>query len=337
MKALRYLLWLLGLAALASAGPAAAQATISIQSITALAIGNVAAATTGVTTFTVNPSTGAVTKTGGGARITTTTPVRFTVTVRCTGTVAECDAAVVNVRVGATGTPTNRADPLEDFTVAAGTATLVSTPAAGSPISFQLNPIGRNSNKTFYIGADIPVEGDDSAAASGAATTSVNVRVAVAPTTPATPGTDANATMTVYRSLKITKVSDLNFGSILKPTATGGNILINATTGARTKSAGDAVLIGTAASRAEFTVDGEGGRLIGISVTPASPLTLTRVGGSETLALSWTRNPTGTLTLSGAAGAAGTGTFGIGGSIPLTTTTATGQYNGTLNITFVYN
>lgn len=321
---------------MASAGPAAAQ-TIAINSVTAIALGNVASATTGLTTFTINPATGAVTKTGGGARITTTVPIRATVTVRCTGTAALCDAAVINVRVGATGTPTNRADPMTNFTVAAGTATLVSTPAAGNPISFQLNPIGRNSNKTFFVGANIPVEGDESAAASGAATTALNVRVAVAPTAPATPGTDANATMNVYRSLKITKVSDLNFGSILKPTATGGNILVNATTGARTKSGGDAILIGTAASRAQFTVDGEGGRVIGISVTPANPVTLTRVGGAQTLALTWTRSPTGNLTLGGSAGTAGTGTFGIGGSIPLTTTTMNGQYNGTINITFNYN
>ncbi|MFC3711866.1 DUF4402 domain-containing protein [Sphingoaurantiacus capsulatus] len=336
MRRLRYLLWLVGLMLYAGATPAAAQ-TIAIQSITALALGNVAAATSGLTTFTINPSTGAVTKTGGGARITTTTPVRFTVTVRCTGTVAQCDGATVNVRVGNTGTSTLRADPMVNFTVASGTATLVSAPAAGSPISFQLQPIGRNVNKTFFVGGDLPVEGDESAAASGAATSQINVRVSVAPAPPATPGTDSNATMTVYRSLKITKVSDLNFGSILKPTATGGNILVNATTGARTKSAGDAVLIGTAASRAQFTVDGEGGRVIGISVSPANPVTLTRVGGSQTLALTWTRSPTGNLTLSGAAGAAGTGTFGIGGSIPLTTTTTTGQYNGTINITFNYN
>jgi hypothetical protein len=83
-------------------------------------------------------------------------------------------------------------------------------------------------------------------------------------------------------------------------------------------------------------VDGEGGRIIGITVSPTSA-TLTRVGGAETLTLTTSRNPTGTLTLSGSAGGAGTGTLGIGGAITISTTTTSGQYNGIVNVTFNYN
>lgn len=332
MGALRYLFGLGVILLLQGALPAHAQ-TVAIQSITAYALGNVASAPVSNTVFTATPA-GAVTATGGGARISTGL-VRATVTIRCTGTAAQCNAATINVRVGSTGSPTGRAAAMSGFTAASGTATVVSAPAAGDPISFQISPIPRNTNRTFFIGGNFPIVGDSGAGTWGAATSPLNVRVAVSPATPASPGTDSSSTATVVRSMSIVKVSDLNFGSLIRPTSGSSTITMAAGTGAVTRT-GSAVIAATPKSRAEFTITGEGGRVVSPSFS-ASTVALTRAGGSETLTLTLARSPTGTITLSGAAGASGTGTLYVAGAFPITSTTARGEYSGTFNVIFNYN
>lgn len=333
MGALRYLTWLAALWLLPSAMPTYAQ-SIAIQSITALNLGNVASAPANNTVFTVTPSTGAVAVSGGGGRISTGL-VRATVTIRCTGSAAQCNGATINVRVGTTGSPSGRAAAMTNLTAASGTATLVSAPAAGNPISFQISPIPRNTNRTFYVGGEFNIVGDSGAGTWGTSNAPINVRVAVAPTTPATPGTDSSSTAFVVRSMSVAKVSDLNFGSIVRPTTTNGTVTYNAQTGAISRT-GNAVIAATPRSRAEFTITGEGGRVVSPSFG-ASTFTLTRSGGSETLTVTLSRFPTGTLTLSGAAGGSGTGTLYVGGSFPIATTTVRGAYAGSFNVIFNYN
>ncbi len=330
MGALRYLFGLAVILLLQGAVPAHAQ--VAIQSITALALGNVSSAASGNTIFTVTPSTGAVTKTGNGARITTTVPVRATVTIRCTGSTAVCNAGTINVRVGNGGAGTGRALTVTNLTAASGTATLVAAPTPGDPITFQISPIPRNSNRTFYVGGDITITGDDGGGTTGAATIPINVRVAIAPATPATPGTTSNATATVYRSLSVTKTSDLGFGKIVKPTSSTNTYTINAGTGALTRTGtGNAVQVG-AATRSTFSLTGEAGRVVSVVLSPATTLVLTRSGGAQTLNVTLSRSPTGTITLTG-----GVGTLNIGGALTVGTTTTTGDYSGTLNVTFNYN
>lgn len=330
MGALRYLFGLAVILLMQGAGPAHAQ--VAIQSITALALGNVSSAAAGNTVFTITPSTGAVTKTGNGARITTTVPVRATVTIRCTGSTAVCNAGTINVRVANGGAGTGRALTITNLTAASGTATLVSAPPAGDPINFQISPIPRNTNRTFFVGGDITITGDDGGGTTGAATIPINVQVAIAPTAPAAPGTTSNSTATVYRSLSVTKTSDLGFGKIVKPTSSTNTYTINASTGALSRTGtGNAVQVG-AVTRSSFSLTGEPGRVVSVVLSPATTLVLTRSGGAQTLNVTLSRSPTGTITLTG-----GVGTLDIGGALTVGTSTTTGEYSGTLNVTFNYN
>src|SRR6185436_18571007 len=107
--------------------------------------------------------------------------------------------------------------------------------------------------------------------------------------------------------------------------------------GVRTLSGSGSLLSGGSygeATRAAFIVTGEGGQTYSISV-PAT-VTMTRTGGTETMGVALTSTAT-TGTLSGALGAAGTQGLGVGGSITVASTTATGAYAGAFTVTVTYN
>ena len=142
-------------------------------------------------------------------------------------------------------------------------------------------------------------------------------------------------TGTILQPITLTKDSDLAFGSIVRPSSGSNTVTINQTTGTRTLSGGgNGALVTSTTSRATFTVDGEGASTFSITV-PAN-FNMTRVSGSETLAVTLTA--TGASgTLSGSAGSAGSATFGVGGAFPLDNTTVTGAYTGTFNTTVAYN
>jgi|GEM_PF-1180626 len=318
--------------AVLAATPVLAQ-TINIQSVTAISLGTAAAASSGSTVFTIDPSTGKVTKSGNGTRV-ATTDVRSTVTLRCTGTTVQCDNAIINVRVASTGAPTGRALAMSNLTVASGTAIVATLPAPGNPINFQISPIGRNVNKTFFVGGDYTIAGDDVGGTTGVSNAPFNVQVAVAPAATAAPGSTANVTANVYRSLAITKVSDLNFGAMFRPAATT-TVQINAGTGARTPTNTMVYLTNPAPTRAQFNISGEGGRIV--TVTAPTSVALTRSGGAQTLTLTLTRNPGGNVTLPGTLGTTGSATLGIGGSISVGPATTTGVYSGSFNVVFSYN
>ena len=151
--------------------------------------------------------------------------------------------------------------------------------------------------------------------------------------TSATQSTTASAT--IVQPITLTKNSDLAFGTVVKPSSGTNTITINETTGTRTLTgAGDAALATSTTSRATFTVGGEGGQTF--SITVPSTATMTRSGGSETL----TANLTGTAasgTLSGSIGSAGSATFGVGGNFDVASTTVSGAYSGSFNVTVAYN
>jgi hypothetical protein len=64
---------------------------------------------------------------------------------------------------------------------------------------------------------------------------------------------------------------------------------------------------------------------------------MTKVGGTETLAVALTRNPGGNLTLGSTLGNEGTANLDIGGSFDVASTTATGNYSGTFTVSVNYN
>ncbi len=143
--------------------------------------------------------------------------------------------------------------------------------------------------------------------------------------------------LTLFMPLAVAKLSDLSFGTVMRPTSGGGNVSVNATTGQVTAGGGAAVMSGGpggAASRAAFEVTGEGG--LNFSVVVPQNFIMTRTGGQETLQVSLV-STTGGGTLSGRNGSAGSAAFGIGGSTQLNSTTQGGTYTGTFTITVAYN
>lgn len=161
--------------------------------------------------------------------------------------------------------------------------------------------------------------------------------VAVSPTG-ALAQSSANVSTTgsarIVQPIAITKNSDLAFGTVVRPTSGSNTVTVDQTNGTRAISGGgDGVLVTSTVTRATYTVDGEGGQTFSISV----PATFSMTGStSGTITVNLT--PTATSgTLSGAVGAAGTATFGVGGDFSLASTQATGQYTGSFTATVAYN
>lgn len=141
-----------------------------------------------------------------------------------------------------------------------------------------------------------------------------------------TAGTDGSTT--VVDQFTVDKNSDLAFGSVLPPTAGTNTVEINAASGARSiTGGGNASLIGSGgASRATYTVSGDGGQTFVINLP--SSFQITRQGGSETITVTLVPSAAnGTLTNS--TGIAGTANFGVGGTFPISSSTAIGHYQGT--------
>ena len=61
------------------------------------------------------------------------------------------------------------------------------------------------------------------------------------------------------------------------------------------------------------------------------------MSGPAASTVSTTTNAAATAALSGGAGAEGTGSFGVGGSLPLSGSTPAGSYSGSFTVTVSYN
>jgi hypothetical protein len=146
-----------------------------------------------------------------------------------------------------------------------------------------------------------------------------------------------SATTTLFQPIQLAKNSDLSFGTVVRPATGSGTVTIAAATGTRTLTGSGALLAtgpNAVASRATYTVTGEGGQTYSITV-PAS-FNMTRSTGGQTIAVTLTPTATTGL-LSSTLGLAGTATFGVGGSIPVADTTVSGAYSGTFNVVVAYN
>jgi hypothetical protein len=141
------------------------------------------------------------------------------------------------------------------------------------------------------------------------------------------------STGTILQPIVLTKTADLAFGTIVRPTTGSGVLTVAAASVSRTTTAG-AIITTSTFSRAGYTIAGEGGQTYSITV-PAT-MTMTRVGGADTLAVTLTSTATsGALT--NALGAAGAGSFFVGGALPIANTTVSGAYTGTFNAVVAYN
>jgi len=319
-------------AALALACAAQALATPSYTvTVTTADLGRVTAATTGDTVFRIDPNTGNTSVVSGTGVRTGMGSARAQVTIRCTGVAGDC-VRDVNFKVGPTGSPSGRARTLTHVGIAMGTAVLTSTPnGSASGISFSIGPIGLNASKTFWVGADMGIGGDDSGLPTGLAESDVFAWWAESPAAPAS-GPTGGFRATVFRGLSITKTSDLVFGTVAKPPTGSGTVVIDAASGARSLTGG-AVGLGTPPpSRAAFNVTGEGGQTISVTVPTSFQMT-----GPQAITVTTTNSASGSPVLSGVLGAAGTYAFGVGGSAPIGSSTPDGAYSGNFTVTVAYN
>jgi len=148
--------------------------------------------------------------------------------------------------------------------------------------------------------------------------------------------TTGTGSITIIRPLTITKNADLKFGTVVRPGTGSGTAVVSAA-GARSVTGGVVGLAsGDTPAAAQFTVAGEGGQSVSVTI----PASFTMANGSDSLTVTTSNNLTGSAasqTLSNALGAAGSLVFNVGGSVPITSTSATGLYSGTFTVSAAYN
>ena len=148
--------------------------------------------------------------------------------------------------------------------------------------------------------------------------------------------TTGTGSITVIRPLTLTKNADLKFGTIVRPATGSGTVVVSAA-GARSVTGGVVGLAsGDTPQASQFTVDGEGGQSISVTI----PATFTMANGSESLTVTTNNSlsgAAGSQTLSNSLGSAGSLVFRVGGTVPVAATAATGAYTGTFTVSAAYN
>ena len=313
--------------------PVAAQSYVIVSASTT-SVGNVAAAASGTTTFTVNPASGSITKkSGNGARVSNTAS-RSLVTISC-GNQSACGTDNPKILIGQTGAPTNRANALTLFTLSTtgATASIMTAAGTGNSIVAVLAPIGQNSSKTIYVGMDATYSGDDSALATGSASASFSVTV-TRNNGAGSVTSSGQVVANVFRNLTVSNGSNLSFGRVSRPQSGSGTV--NLTAGTSTVAVtgiGVAAISNPPPTSASLAATGEGGQ----ALTVAVPSTFTMSNGTSSLTVTTNSVNAGAQVLSGTVGSAGTLSVAVGGSFPLTTTTILGAYSGSFVVTFQYN
>jgi hypothetical protein len=318
--------------ALCIACSASAQ-TYTVQSIAAPAFGTVGAAATGTTTFL---NTGTLTRQSGNGGIISGAITRASVTIQCTDGVGGANACsnvanVARISVGTSGTTSGRALAISQFSAASGTGTVgTGTTSGAGPLDFQFSGWSAAGTKTFFLDTTLPIAGDDAGGTTGAGTSGFFVFAAKNPAVPST-GSSALATVTVRRSIQITKLSDLQLGTLVKPAAGSGTVAINASIGVQTTGGANPPIgvTGPASGRASYTLTGEPGTAFTITVPASATLT----SGANTIALTLTNTTSGGQTMP----VGGSMALGIGCSAPIASTTATGSYATSFVVTITYN
>ena len=147
----------------------------------------------------------------------------------------------------------------------------------------------------------------------------------------------ASSSATIIRPVTVANGGALAFGTIIRPSTGTTTYSVAAADAARSVSGSDGLYLSTTGStNASFTITGEGG----YAITVAIPATFSLSDGTNSLVVTTANNMSGAAgsqALSGSLGAAGNLTVKVGGSVPVTSTTATGTYSGSFALTATYN
>lgn len=144
---------------------------------------------------------------------------------------------------------------------------------------------------------------------------------------------NATSSATLLRPVSISANSNLSFGRIVLPSSGTGVVTVGTGSDTVVASSGAAALTGATTSRAAFSISGEGGQAVSVSV-PSTVVMTNPSSASITVTL--TSSVAGSTTLSGTLGAAGSASFFVGGSFNASSTTSTGAYSGTFTVTVAY-
>lgn len=324
----------LAAAALAAAPATASAATWTVNITEPMRLGTVVAAASGETVFRISSATGEVAVVSGGGRRLSGGSARAAVEVSCRpGRPGDnaCSTTSLRIQIGNIALAEGRALPFTAFNVTMGTAVLASGPTGASTLEFVLQPLGPDTVKTFFVGGDFPVAGNESTQPSGAGENHFFV-YSLLSSGLTNAGDSDDGQVTVYRSLAVGKTADLAFGRIQIPTSGGSTVTLNPTTGARTVS-GNAVAYPTPApTAAAFSITGEGGQQVSLNVPSSLQMT-----GPSTLTVTLDDDAPNNPRLSGHLGQPGSHEIHVGGSFTITPATPTGTYTGTIAVTVDYN
>lgn len=141
----------------------------------------------------------------------------------------------------------------------------------------------------------------------------------------------ASGTATIIQPIATSKVTDLGFGTIVKPA--GGTATVSVDAAGTRNVTGTVATNAVGVSAASFNVVGEGGSAFSVAV----PTSFSMTSGSNSLVVTTVDNSGGGGTLTGTIGNASTASFGVGGNFTLNSATASGAYTGTFAITASYN
>ncbi len=148
----------------------------------------------------------------------------------------------------------------------------------------------------------------------------------------------ATASATILRPITITKTTDMNFGNVVPSSEAGTVVLLP--DGTRSSTAGSTFIPSNpgTVTAAAFTIEGEGAATYSVTL----PLSVSLTGGTGTAmtVATFTSTPgtvAGAGTLSGSAGADGTQTLLVGGTLAVGATQAAGLYSGLFDVTVAYN
>lgn len=134
----------------------------------------------------------------------------------------------------------------------------------------------------------------------------------------------------ILQAISLTKASDLQFGAIVRPSSGNSTVTVAAGSNSRTVD-GTGVGVNSTnfpVTRAAYSVSGEAGQTF--SITVPSSFTMSHATAPAITVNLTPEATSGTLT-------GGAASFGVGGNFQISSTTATGDYSGTFNVTVAYN
>ena len=134
----------------------------------------------------------------------------------------------------------------------------------------------------------------------------------------------------ILRPLAFTKVTDLDFGTVVSSTV-GGTVTINASTGARSISGGLTAISGAPGGRAYFAGAGSGGQQVVINLTPPAVLTSALGDTIPVVTMDIEGGPGRNINLISLAFY-----VGVGGAISVAANQPDGDYESTFEITASY-